>query len=150
MTYDETCWRNTWLSWARTYDFRNQRAFVKFKDPDDEWFQQKNYFFITNFQGSREKWAAARTHGIKSGELEKWLSKRELGIVTPRSGSQKISKTRINKYPYYWPIAEDIAVTTYTHKTIIDCPCCVKNGWICSRTKCKYEKRIFLNMKLNK
>lgn len=141
--YHQTCWRNAWLQWAQVCDSKNCRKFVEYEDTDDEWFQRDSYFFNTHFRGSQEEWSATRTTGIKTGELEKWINKRELGLVTLRSGSQKIAKTRINQYPWYWPIASDIAISTYTGVQKMICPCLISNGWVFCNKQCAYRKRIF-------
>ena len=115
---------------------------MEYEDSADEWFE--SFVFDTHFRGSREEWAATRCYGIKNGELETWIHKRELGLVGPRSGSQKIIKTRIDKYPWCWPIARDIAICTYTNKKINICPCVInRRGWIYSKMPCEYKKKMF-------
>lgn len=139
--HSNICWKNTWLGYADVADAENRRSFVEFGNSDDEWFSHKNYSLITNFCGSREEWAANRARGLKSGELEKWLRQRELGIVTPRNGSRIRAKKLINQYTWYWPIATDIAKSTYAHGASVTCPCVVKDGWIDCDAQCAYRKK---------
>lgn len=141
--YHQTCWTKAWFLWAHSSDLKNQEKFVKYNDSNDEWFDTVHELDDTNFHGSLEDWAAMRTLGIKAGELEKWIFKRQLGLTAPSNRPQYRARNMISKYPWYWPIAADIAKSTYTNDDLVGCPCVLRNGQPCWWKKCKYEQRFF-------
>lgn len=98
------------------------------------------------FSGDIEDWSASRTLGIKSGELERWIQRREIGLVQPKPGHQSRARRLINmaNSMWHWPIAADVVCSTYVshQKRNNGCPCYVQNGWIDSAGLCKYRSSL--------